>query len=154
MDQNATLLEMHSALNTHAYEDVAAALSAMHPCVLGEMLRAVDKAYHMRTNYPHPDYESALKSISSNRSINVFDSNNKAWRQNEHGEQYCDGTIVCGAIREDEDGLWEWSASVTEHCRMQSRDGTKPPIKGRALTKEGAKRVVELLCEITETLSI
>ncbi len=65
MDQNTTMLEIHSALNCNNVDDVAETMSRWHPAILGQMLIAVDKAYNKRVNAPHRDYTGALAKIYS-----------------------------------------------------------------------------------------
>ena len=64
MDQNPTMLEIHSALNQNNISQVAEAMKSFRPAILGQMLRAVDEAYRRRVNHPHADYGDAVKELS------------------------------------------------------------------------------------------
>lgn len=76
------------------------------------------------------------------------------WREVEDNElrywQYFNGLAVLGTVCTHEDGKYVWSARVMLDCRMP--DLTASPPTGKALTLEGAKKVVGLLCEVTGTL--
>lgn len=72
------------------------------------------------------------------------------WREvNDNGYQYWQymGPMgVYGTVSFEADKRYYWCARVMENCRI---DGEPP--RGKALALDGAKRVVELLCEITGT---
>ena len=64
--------------------------------------------------------------------------------------QYITPLAVVGTIEESgvRRGKWFWSARVMADCRKEAAGG---PIVGYALTLDGAKRIVEVLCEETGT---
>ncbi|MGD9157222.1 MAG: hypothetical protein PVG39_02335 [Desulfobacteraceae bacterium] len=74
----------------------------------------------------------------------------KRWRMVSDGYwQYLDWLSVYGTVTPTEDGKFLWCARVMVACRLPDIGG--PPPRGKALTLEGAKKVVELLCEVTGT---
>ena len=64
MDGNTTVIELQSALNINQVDKVAEALRSFHPTILGQLLRAVDKAYRLRVRAPHPDYVDAVRELT------------------------------------------------------------------------------------------
>ena len=56
---------------------------------------------------------------------------------------------VYGTVTTLEDGNPVWCARVMGNCRLPNGAGPAPA--GKALTIEGAKRAVEVLCEVTGT---
>ncbi len=61
--------------------------------------------------------------------------------------QYIGGLAVYGTVQHAEDGKAIWIARVNGECCLPNLAGPSP--EGKALTIEGAKKVVELLCEVT-----
>jgi hypothetical protein len=76
-----------------------------------------------------------------------------SWRLvNDEGHmcwQYIGRHGVYGTVTLAEDGKFIWSARVMLDCRLPNCGS--PPPQGKALTIEGAKCVVELLCDVTGT---
>lgn len=75
------------------------------------------------------------------------------WRLVDDGDgpywQYVGQLGVYGTVAPADDGKALWCARVMANCRLPNLAGPAP--SGKALTTEGAKRVVELLCEVTGT---
>jgi hypothetical protein len=71
------------------------------------------------------------------------------WRELNNGSwQFLHpGLSVHGDIWKDKDGLFVWSARVMISCRVGGFD----PIRGKAPTFEGARRIVEVLIKETYT---
>ena len=68
--------------------------------------------------------------------------------------QYRGQSGVYGTVEKANDienEMWIWSARVMLKCRLPRV--SSPPPTGKALSLEGAKKVVELLCEVTGTLT-
>lgn len=75
------------------------------------------------------------------------------WREvDDHGHrywQYVGRFGVYGTVTKADDGKPLWRARVMCDCRLPDMGGPAP--SGKALTVEGAKKAVEVLCEITGT---
>jgi len=73
------------------------------------------------------------------------------WRQVKDGWQYMVPLAVIGGIEASEKrpGKWWWNARIMCDCRNEIAG---PPLTGYANSLEGAKRIVEILCEETGTI--
>lgn len=72
------------------------------------------------------------------------------WRQVKGGWWQGEAVMsVCGVVEKETDNRWRWKARVMLNCRDEFMG---PAISGKALSFDGAKRIVQVLCEETGTI--